>query len=149
MKITQSKSIADIIAVSERSAEASGGIRILELGSLGDIIPAEPAEAVRRHLLASSIKIRQLTNLRQFDAWTRVDGFVEHCMQVRRISARVLPIGLEMLLFDDVVALYRVQPEVSVLVIEDADFATQQRALFDATWAQAEPLSLRADGSTS
>ncbi len=148
MSIKTSADVEDIITLSRRSAEAKGDVCLLELGSLDDIIPLDEAEVIRQAFLANGTKVRQLTNQTRFDAWTEVDGFVERCMQVRHLAARELPIRLEMLLFDDVVALYRVEPEVSVTIIQDADFAAQQRALFDAAWANAEPLQFSGDGST-
>lgn len=148
MRIIKSNKLSDIITVSQRSAEAKTEIRIIELSSLGDLIRSEEAEAIRVELRDQGIKVRQLTNEKQLGAWTSVDGFIEACMNVRYVSSKILPIKAEVLIFDDTVAIYRVKPEINVLIIEDIDFANEQRALFDAVWEHAEQLDLHTDGST-
>jgi hypothetical protein len=149
MNVHSSNSIAEIIGISRRSAETKDGIRIIELSSLGDLIPKDEAESIRRQLLARKVPVKQLTNHAQFGPWTEVKDFIETCMRVRFIPAAELPIEAELLLFDDVVAVYRAQPEVSVLIIEDKAFAAQQKSLFDMAWAKAKALELAADGSSA
>ena len=153
MKTAQSIQISDrvedIIAINQRSAQTTDRIRIMELSSLGQVIPLEVAESIRASLLARQIKVYQLTNQRAFEPWTKVSGFVETCMNVRSVSADLLPIQTEVLLFDDIVAIYRVEPEVSVMIIEEPAFAAQQKALFDNFWNIATPTALNQDGSTT
>lgn len=144
-----SSDIQDIVSINRRQVEAVDGIRIIELSSLNDVIPFEAAESIRRSLFKSKIKTRQLTNHRSFESWTNVTGFVEECMDVRHISEEVLPIEVELLIFNDVVAMYQLKPEVSVTIIEHAGFAAQQKALFDNFWNMADRLDLENDGSTT
>jgi len=149
VRIIKSNKLADIINVNQRSVDAKTDICIIELSSLGDLIPSSEAEAMRQGWLDRNVRVKQLTNITVFEPWTAVDDFIESVMCVRYVPGSVLPIHAEMLVFDDVVAFYRVNPEVSVLVIEDADFADQQRALFGAVWEGAEPVMLQPDGSTA
>ena len=144
-----SDKIEDIIEINTRAAQTTDQIRIMELSSLGQLIPLETAEAIRCSLRDRKIRVHQLTNQRTFETWTKVEGFVETCMDVRYVSAEVLPIQTEVLLFDDVVAIYRIEPDVSVTIIENAAFAEQQKALFDNFWRIASPLALNEDGSTT
>jgi hypothetical protein len=147
--ITTSTDIKDIININQRQVEARDGIRIMELSSLGDIIPFKTAETIRRKLLKQGVKTKQLTNHRSFESWTNVQGFVEMCMDVRYVASETLPIEVEIVMFNDVVAMYQVEPEVSVTVIEYAAFAAQQKALFDNFWKIANKLDLDDDGSTT
>lgn len=144
-----SSNIEDIIAINRQLVDATDGIRIIELNSLGHIIPLRTAESIRRKLFRNNIKVKQLTNHRSFESWTNVQGYIENCMDVRYISPDTMPITVEMLVFNDTVALYQIEPEVSVTIIEHAAFAAQQKALFDNFWKVADKLDLDDDGGTT
>ena len=144
-----SNSIEDIIAINRQSARAKDGIRIMELSSLSDIIPRAHAEAHRRNLLKRKVKVKQLTNRRVFEPWTKVKDFVKTCMTIRYVPKEILPINTEVLIFDTTVAIYQVEPEISVTVVEHAGFAQQQKALFDRFWDVATPATVNQDGSTT
>lgn len=143
-----STNINDIIEVNKRSASAKD-FRIIELGSLSDLIPEADAESIRRELLKNKTKVKQLTNQRVFEPWTKVKGFVETCMDIRYIPPDVLPIETEVLIFDDTVAIYQVKPSVSVTVINNPAFAAQQKAFFDNFWAIAERATIGDNGGTT
>lgn len=144
-----SSDIRDIIDINRRQIQARDGIRIIELSSLGDIIPYRTAESIRRRLMSNSVQVRQLTNHRSFESWTGVPGYIEACMDIRHISEELLPIEVELLIFDDIVAMYQLEPQVSVTIIEHAAFAAQQKALFDNFWRIADKLDLKEYGSTT
>ena len=149
ISVKVSSNIQDIIEVNRRSAMTTDGIRIIELSTLSNIIPKEVAESVRRSLLERGVRVKQLTNQKAFQPWTNVKGFVDTCLSVRYVSAEVLPIQAEVLVFDNTVAIYQVEPEVSVTIIEHPAFAAQQKALFDNFWNIATKASLNSDGSTT
>lgn len=144
-----SSNLQDIVDITQKSAETKDTIRIMELSSLGDVIPFETAEKMRKAFLKNKVKILQLTNQRAFEPWTKVKGFVETCLNVRYVPKDVLPIQTEVLIFDNTVAIYNVKPQVSVTVIEHEAFAAQQKALFDNFWLIATPSALNYDGSTT
>ena len=147
--IYTSDQIEDIVEISKRSAESKNGIRIIELSDLGDIIPKKDAEQMRRLFIKYKTQVKQLTNHKRFQAWTEVDEFIGQCLSVKYIDPELLPINLEVLLFDDVVAYYGVEPTVTLTVIENKLFAEQQRHLFDNFWKIADPVQLSNDGSTT
>ncbi len=147
-KAHASADVEDIIRINKESVAAKDSIRIIELSSLGDLIPMATAENIRRKLLMRKVRVHQLTNQYMLQPWTKVDAFVETCMTIRHIPASVFLIDTEVLIFNDTVAIYRVEPDVSVIIIEDAAFAAQQKVLFDTLWAQAEPSRAMSDGST-
>lgn len=150
MKIVkQSDDIQDIIDVNKRSAYTKTAIRIIELSSLSDIIPSKTAEEIRYSLLKRNVRVMQLTNHVSLEPWTAVSDFVRSCMQVRYVTPEVLPINVEVLMFDDTVAFYTVKPTVSVLIIEGSDFARQQEAIFDSVWKVSAESQLNPDGSTT
>lgn len=59
--------IEAIIDVNTRSAAAKE-LAIFEIGSLNDLIPLEKAEHIRKQLQTNKTYVRQLTNLRRFEA---------------------------------------------------------------------------------
>ncbi len=148
MRIIKSNKLSDIVEVNRRSVVSRTDIRIIELSSLSDLIPSEEAEEMREAWRDHKIKIKQLTNQIRFEPWTDIEGFIEHSLEVRQVTPAILPIKAEVLVFEDVVAFYKVQPTVNILIVEDVDFANQQRALFDAIWNQSQPIELYEDGST-
>jgi hypothetical protein len=148
MSVQTYTTIEAIAEVNRQSARAKNGIRIIELSTLSDVIPRAEAEAIRKELLARKVHVKQLTNQAEFGPWTKVPQFIQECMEVRCVPVGIMPITAEVLLFDDVVAIYQVEPDISVTIITDSAFAQIQGALFDAMWGTAEPLALLADGST-
>lgn len=144
-----SSNIDDIIEINRQLASTLKQVRIMELSSLSDLIPFSTAESIRRSLLRNKVKVRQLTNQRVFEPWTKVENYIKECMDVRFVPEDVLPIHTEVLIFDDTVAIYQVKPEVSVTIIEHAVFALQQKALFDNFWNIATPTAINTDGSTT
>src|SRR3989344_1109051 len=147
--VSISDKIEDIIEINHRSAFTKNPIRIIELSSLSDIIPQDTAEKIRRTFLKNKIKIMQLTNHRVLEPWTKVKGFVEKCLNIRYVSEEILPIHAEVLIFDNVVAIYQLEPCISITIINHAAFATQQKALFDNFWKIAIPTTINNDGSTT
>jgi hypothetical protein len=148
MSVRISDNVEDIIKINRRSVKAKEGIRIIELSSLGDVIPKHIAEEIRRELLANKVPVRQLTNHKTFGPWTEIEDFIKTCMEIRYISKTQLPIATEVLLFNDIVAMYRIEPTVSVIVLQDQVIATQQQKLFDLAWANGKILAIDGDGST-
>lgn len=144
-----SSQVEDIIEVNRQLASTHQKVRIMELSNLGDLIPFSIAESIRRNLLKNKVQVKQLTNQRVFEPWTKVKGFVQECMDVRFVSEDILPIHTEVLIFDNTVAIYQVKPAISVTIIEHEAFATQQKALFDNFWNIATPSAINTDGSTT
>lgn len=147
MKLKQSSSIEDIYAVNLRSASSRSGICICELHSLDKLVGMKRAEAVRCKLLENKVKTRQLTNLRVLSEWTGLDDFVAQTMEVRFIPKSTFTISYEILVFDDVVAIYRTLPEISYLEIKDITHAKATRQLFEALWLQAKNMTPKNSGA--
>ncbi len=148
MQIKSSNKLSDITEVNRISTESKSEICILELSSLGHIIPYSEAEDMRQDWLDRGTQVRQLTNSEHFGPWTSVEGFVTGCMSVKYLPNGVLPINFETLIFDDVVAIYQVKPVVTLFTFRDWGFADQQRAAFELLWQAATPMKLNSEGAT-
>jgi hypothetical protein len=125
----------DIIDVNRRSAKCKTGISIIELSMLDGLMDKDTAESIRSEIIAKNIPVRQLTNLSEIYAdWTRFTKELQELMQIRCIPTEIFSIQNEILIFDDTVAMYRVEPEIYYVEIEDANYASMMRDFFDNLW---------------
>lgn len=126
---------SDIIDVNRRSTQCKTGISIIELSMLDGLMDKDTAESIRSEIIAKNIPVRQLTNLSEIYAdWTRFTKELQELMQIRCIPTEIFSIQNEILIFDDIVAMYRVEPEIYYVEIEDANYASMMRDFFDNLW---------------
>ncbi len=125
----------DIININRRSAESKNGISIIELSMLDGLMDKETAESIRQEITSKKVPVRQLTNLSEIYAeWTKYTKEFREIMQIRCIPKEMFDIQNEILIFDDIVATYRVEPSISYIEIEDPSYANMMRTFFDNLW---------------
>lgn len=144
---TKAQVIANIIDVSLRSAK-SKEIMIFEIGNLNEFLTSEQAEKIRSEFVRHGTPIRQITNHRKFSSWTENKDFIEQNLQVTYVSPENFDIKNEILIFNDVVAMYRLNPDPLYVEIQDKQHADAMRQLFNNTWRMGDALLLAEDGST-
>ena len=99
------------------------------------LMDKDTAESIRSEIIEKHIIVRQLTNLSEIYAdWTEYSKEMQEIMKIRYIPKEIFDIQNEILIFDDTVAMYRVEPEVYYIEIEDTHYADMMRALFDNLW---------------
>lgn len=133
------------------SLQAKGQLCIIETtyASLDLILSHQEAEDFRRALLHSRIRCLQISN-ELFRDYTSVPGFHEKVMESRYIAPAKLKIDREILIYNDTVAFYQTRgKDVYGIEIIDADFARQQKQLFELIWQQADRPPSSANGRTS
>jgi hypothetical protein len=141
---------ADIIDVNRRSTKCKTGISIVELSLLDGLMDKETAESIRSEIISKDISVRQLTNLSEiYGDWTRFSKELQELMQIRYISTEIFDIQNEILIFDNVVAMYRIDPEVYYVEIEDANYANMMRDFFDNLWRVSQVMIWGVGGSAS
>jgi hypothetical protein len=102
---------------------------------LDGLMDTETAENIRQDIIAKNIPVRQLTNLSEiYSNWTQFSRELQELMQIRYIKKEVFDIQNEILIFDNIVAMYRVEPDISYIEIEDASYADMMRSFFDNLW---------------
>lgn len=139
--------ISAIVDVSLRSASAKA-INIFELGNLNDLLSKEQAEFIRAEFVKHNTTIKQLTNLRKFTSWTDNTDLVQQNLSVKYVPPENFKIQNEILIFDDITAIYRLQPDPYYLEIDDKLYAKSMRSFFTNTWQTGDALLLSEDGST-
>ncbi len=131
----------DIIDINRRSADCKTGISIIELSMLDGLMDEGTAEEIRQDIITKNTPVRQLTNLSEIYAdWTKFSAELQELMQIRYITKEVFDIQNEILIFDDIVAMYRVEPDISYIEIEDASYADMMRSLFDNLWSVSQTM---------
>ena len=121
--------------MNRRSAKCKSGISIIELSMMDGLMDKDTAESIRSEIIEKSIIVRQLTNLSEIYAdWTKYSKEMQEIMKIRYIPKEIFDIQNEILIFDDTVAMYRVEPEIYYIEIEDAHYADMMRALFENLW---------------
>lgn len=143
---TKEKVVDLIIDVSMRSAKATE-INIFEFGSLNDLIPKGTAEQIRKEFVKYNTPIKQVTNSRQFASWTSNTEMTQN-VTIRYVPADTFSITNEILIFDDTVAVYRLEPDPFYSEIHDELYANIMRNVFMNTWRLGDSLLMAADGST-
>jgi hypothetical protein len=68
--------------------------------------------------------------------------------RIKYVSAAVFPIENEVLIFDDVVAIYRLAPSPFYTEVKDTAYASMMRSIFDTIWYTGDSLLLAPDGSS-
>lgn len=126
----------DLYDISLRSSRAkSGEVFIFEKGSMSDLFDKGEAEKIRKNFLKNNIKVKQITNIPELPKFTDSDEFVNKVMTFRYVPRDIFTIENEILIFDDIVAIYNAE---ELLIIEDKKFAGNQKQLFTSIWEQGQ-----------
>lgn len=116
-------------------------LRIYEVSeSMTAFLPQEFSEKVRAEFAQNKTKISQLTNLKNIGYTTDVAEAIRYWTP-KYISPEALAIKSEVLIYNDVTALYHYQnKDIFCIEIENSDLATMQKQLFDFIWLHAQPM---------
>lgn len=128
--------------VTWNSLRARGTLRIYEVSSsMTAFLPQKFSEKVREELVRNKILTHQLTNLTKIEAYTEILGAATTWWEPRHISPRELAIKSEVLIYNDVTALYHyLHNDIFCVEIENADLARMQAQLFDFIWRHARSM---------
>lgn len=131
----------DIIDINMRSACAKDGIMIIELSNMNGVMSWEDADRIRSEFIKNQTPIRQITNYSEINLANSIhqDG-MEKLMEVHYIPKDVFSIENEILIFWDTVAMYRVEPDLYYIEIEDVHYASMMRGFFENLWKISEAM---------
>ena len=115
---------------------------IFEKGSLSDLFLKKEAEELRREFLKNKIKVKQITNSYNLKEFSKNNDFINTVMLFRYVPKNIFHIKYEILIFDNIVAIYN---EKEILIIENSIYAENQRELFLAIWDQGNSPNLGFD----
>ncbi len=133
----------DLYQITLLSANAKDKeIFIFEKGNLSDLIPKEKAEELRKKFLVNKVKVKQITNHYNLKEFSRNNDFIDMIMSFRYVPKNIFDIRYEILIFDNIVAIY---DEKEMLIIKNKIFAKNQKQLFLSIWDQANSPQLGFD----
>ena len=129
--------------ITYNSLKANGDLYIYEmLETMDDFVDKESAEEFRRRWVERGVKIHQLTNVRSFGEFTEVEEITGELWDVRYIAPEVLAIKFEMVIYNDVCALYsREGRELFGVEIYNPNLAEMQKQIFRAMERLAKSLT--------
>lgn len=136
MKKTTFKPVTkkELYEITLLSANAkSKNVFIFEKGSLSDLFSKEEAEKLRKEFLKNKIQVKQITNHYDLKEFSKNNDFIDTVMLFRYVPKNIFHIKYEILIFDEIVAIY---DEKEILIIENSIYAENQRELFLAVWDQ-------------
>ena len=128
--------------VTWNSLQAKGKLLIFEMVSdMTSLMEREFAEEVRRELVKRRIHVHQITNLKHLEHYTDVTELVEKYWEVKYVDPKVLNLSYEVLIYNDVVAMYNLRgKDVFCVEVHDANLAAMQKQLFAYVWRTAQPM---------
>jgi len=135
--------IADI----NRSSASSDSMVIFEIGTLDQLIDTDVAEEIRTLYVKNNTEIKQISNLTKFENWTKSPDITQN-VDIKYVPESVFKIDTEIIVFDSIVALYRLDPKPYYHEVNDKSFADMMRSLFDSMWQIGSNLLLSANGSS-
>ncbi|MBU4246355.1 MAG: hypothetical protein ABIF85_03180 [Nanoarchaeota archaeon] len=137
--VLQCATVNDLYDLSLKSAQSKEKkVFIYEKSDLSKIIGSEKAEELRKLFLKNEIKIKQITNVPIIPSFSRNVEFVNNCMFFRDLPKETFNIDNEILIFDDIVAVYNIEPKLKLTIIKDKSFAENQKQLFTNLWEQGQ-----------
>jgi sugar-specific transcriptional regulator TrmB len=138
-KILYYKGIEGYKQVTYNSTNAKGVLRIIErVNDMSVILPKQFAEDMRQKFLDNKILCKQISPFPTLTAWTDVTEFVEKYSEARYIPPETLQRDFEVLIYNDVYALYNTEGENTFCIeIYNPELAVMQKQIFDFLWESA------------
>lgn len=127
--------------VTWNSLRAKGDLLIYEVSAtMNAFLSSDFSEKVRQELAGRKIHVRQLTNLTQIEAYTKVTELVRN-WRVRHVSPKELTIKSEVLIYNDVTAFYHyIDKDIFCVEIVSSDLTRMQKQIFEFIWRYAREM---------
>jgi len=133
--------------VTWNSTQAVGILRVFEaVNDMAAFLDFDFSERVRIEFVKKGLKSsQQLTNYAKINPWTNIEEFV-HRWECRFVNPKEFRIETEILIYNDVVALYQLRnDDIFCVEIENSTNAEMQKGLFDYVWKRAGQMQKRGE----
>ncbi|MBD3362990.1 hypothetical protein GF362_04690 [Candidatus Dojkabacteria bacterium] len=129
------------------SLEAKDEICIFEISEgMHPFTGEEFAEKMRLEIVKRGIVTRQLTNIQHFDPYTNIQAYIDKHHKLRYIDPDDLKMDFELLIYNNVVAIYTYIDEAFGVELHNENLARMQKQLFNFVWKKAQKMKLRKGG---
>ncbi|MBI3577255.1 hypothetical protein HY086_04420 [Candidatus Gottesmanbacteria bacterium] len=125
------------------------GLRLFEIKSMEEFVPQQEAEKIRQEFVNRKIYTKELSNVSYLEPWTDVEELVKTYWRFRYIDPKKFEIKTEILIYNDVVAMYDYREGIFCVEIHNKKLADMQKGLFDYLWNLAETPIIGPGGRTS
>ncbi len=129
--------------VTWNSTKAHGILRVIEMANdMSDFLDQEFSEKVRQEFINQKLtSSRQLTNLVHLKPYTQVSEFALMIQDYRYIDPNIFTIEIEMLIYNQVVAIYQFKDnQVFCIEIYNQPLTRMMQQFYDLLWNQAQPM---------
>lgn len=139
-KVLYYQGVEGLKQVTWNSLKAKGELLTMEVSDMNAFLDKAYAEDMRLRFIDNKVKIRTLTNAAKIPPWTAVaHEMVEKYWTIRHIPEKHMRINFEILIYNDVYALYRYQgKDIFCVEIYNKELAEMQRQVFEFMWRSAK-----------
>ena len=133
--------------VTWNSLKAKGLLRTMEVEQdMTAFIDPAVAEKLRQEFVDKKIFVKQLTNKKHIKPYTKVSEMIKHYWEVRYLDSQKLPISFEMLIYNNVVAMYNfTRADEFCVEIYNRNFADLMTNIFDLIWSGSQKMNVLND----
>lgn len=129
------------------SLKAKEKLLIFEIKDMSAFLDYGFAEKVRMEFVNRKLKVRELTNQRRLGPWTDIQPFVEKFWDCRFIRPKLLKLDIEMLIYNDIYALYGYdKDEIFGVEIRNKHLANMQKQIFNSFWSRGKEMEIGKSG---
>ena len=129
--------------VTWNSTKAKDKLRIYELSDMNAFMDYRKAELMRKRYVENKIMVHQLTNATSIPESTNIEELVTQLWEVKHIPPLEILIQFEVLIYNDVYAIYSYQgKEVFCVEIYNEQLSSMQKELFDFIWKHAKKMRI-------
>lgn len=146
-KILYYKGVEGLKQITWNSLKAEKELYIYEISKgMHPFTGKKFAEKMREEFFLRKIVTKQLTNIRFFKPFTKIEQYVKHCMKLKYIDPKDLKMDFEVLIYNDVVAIYTYKKEIFGVEIYNPNLVYMQKQLFRYIWKNAEVMEVKKGG---
>lgn len=141
-RVTYFKGTEGFKQVTWNSLRAERNLYIFEMASdMSVYVDQSFSEEVRSEFVKRRIHVSQITNLKSIPEYTDVTDLVTKYWDVRYVDPKVLKLTYEVLIYNDIVAMYNMRGNnIFCVEIHDENLATMQKQLFNYVWESSKKM---------
>lgn len=142
-KVLYYRGVDGLEQVSWNSLKANAILRTYEIKDMNVFLDYGFNEKMREEIVKRNILIETISNQTWIDGWTNVVDVATKHWQIRYIDPYLLTMKQEILIYNDVYAMYNYEgDDVFCVEIYNEKLADMQKQIFDILWATAQELTI-------
>jgi predicted transcriptional regulator len=143
-KVLYYEGLEGLKQVTYNSLKAKKELLTLEITDMDGFFDHEYAEKMRHKFIDREIQIKTLTNQKEIPEWTETaTEMVRKYWQIRHLPEEQLEIKFEILVYNNVYAMYRYQGgKIFCVEVYSNELAEMQKQLFSYMWDKAEKFKI-------